>query len=155
MQSGIAVIEVPLNSPDPFTSIATLRRSCARATLVGAGTVTRGPSTSTHSPARILPMRPAHLRGTSCRDGCIVDLLADESVIDPVELRRRNFIQPDHFPFDTLSGEQYDSGDYDKALSRALELIDYDGIRRLPIRLAGAAVVKAAELKSNYAGLKG
>jgi 2-dehydro-3-deoxyphosphogalactonate aldolase len=40
-QAGFALIEVPLNSPDPFTSIATLRRACAPATLVGAGTVTR------------------------------------------------------------------------------------------------------------------
>jgi 2-dehydro-3-deoxyphosphogalactonate aldolase len=40
-QAGFLLIEVPLNSPDPFTSIATLRRHCARATLVGAGTVTR------------------------------------------------------------------------------------------------------------------
>ncbi len=60
----------------------------------------------------------------------IVDLIADEAGIDPVELRRRNFIQPDQFPFDTLSKQQYDSGDYDKALSRALELVDYEGIRR-------------------------
>lgn len=40
-QAGFALIEVPLNSPDPFTSIAALRRSCAPATLVGAGTVTQ------------------------------------------------------------------------------------------------------------------
>lgn len=60
----------------------------------------------------------------------IVDLLADESGIDPVELRRRNFIQPDQFPFNTLAGPQYDSGDYDKPLTRALELIDYDSARR-------------------------
>ena len=40
-QAGFALIEVPLNSPDPFTSIATLRRTCGPGTLVGAGTVTR------------------------------------------------------------------------------------------------------------------
>ena len=40
-QAGFALIEVPLNSPDPFASIATLRRCCAPSTLVGAGTVTR------------------------------------------------------------------------------------------------------------------
>src|SRR5699024_9561928 len=48
----------------------------------------------------------------------------------PVEIRRRNFIQPDQFPYDTLTGRQYDSGDYDKALNRAIELIDYDAIRK-------------------------
>ncbi|HSW04392.1 MAG TPA: 2-dehydro-3-deoxy-6-phosphogalactonate aldolase [Aquabacterium sp.] len=40
-QAGFGLIEVPLNSPDPFASIATLRRKLAPATLVGAGTVTR------------------------------------------------------------------------------------------------------------------
>ncbi|HWV23558.1 MAG TPA: xanthine dehydrogenase family protein molybdopterin-binding subunit [Thermomicrobiales bacterium] len=60
----------------------------------------------------------------------IVDLMADESGIDPVELRRRNFIQPDQFPFNTLAGPQYDSGEYDKALTRALEEVDYEGLRK-------------------------
>lgn len=59
----------------------------------------------------------------------IADLMADESGIDPVELRRRNFIQPDQFPFDTLAGPQYDSGDYDKALTHALETVDYAALR--------------------------
>lgn len=40
-QAGFSLIEVPLNSPDPFDSIATLRRVCAPGTLVGAGTVTQ------------------------------------------------------------------------------------------------------------------
>lgn len=60
----------------------------------------------------------------------IVDLLADETGLDPVEIRRRNFIQPEQFPYNTLTGLQYDTGDYDKALDLAIELIDYDGIRK-------------------------
>jgi 2-dehydro-3-deoxyphosphogalactonate aldolase len=40
-EAGFGLIEVPLNSPDPFTSIAALRRQCQPGTLVGAGTVTR------------------------------------------------------------------------------------------------------------------
>jgi carbon-monoxide dehydrogenase large subunit len=62
-----------------------------------------------------------------------VDLVARELELDPVEVRRRNFIPPDAFPYDPvgiLSGLKYDSGDYEKALDRALELVDYDGIRR-------------------------
>lgn len=59
----------------------------------------------------------------------IVDLIADAAGIDPAEIRRRNFIQPDQFPFDTLAGPQYDSGEYEKALDRALELIDYEALR--------------------------
>ncbi len=65
----------------------------------------------------------------------IVDLLADASGMDPVEIRRRNFIQPEQFPFDTLSGQQYDSGDYDKALNKALEEANYTALREEQARL--------------------
>jgi len=60
-----------------------------------------------------------------------VDLVARELELDPVEVRRRNFIQPDEFPYDPgiLAGLSYDSGDYEHALDRALELVDYDGFR--------------------------
>lgn len=60
-----------------------------------------------------------------------VDLVADELGMDPVAVRRKNFIPPDAFPYEPanniLNGLAYDSGDYDKALSRALELVDYEG----------------------------
>jgi carbon-monoxide dehydrogenase large subunit len=58
----------------------------------------------------------------------VVDLIADEAGLDPVDVRRRNFIQPDQFPFDTLAGPQYDSGDYEKALNKALEVVDYPAL---------------------------
>ena len=60
----------------------------------------------------------------------VMDLLADASGIDPVEIRRRNFIQPDQFPYTTLSGETYDTGEYEKALDKVLEISDYQGLRR-------------------------
>jgi len=60
----------------------------------------------------------------------IIDLVADATGIDPIEVRRVNFIQADRFPFDTLSGLQYDSGDYDKALNKALDIVDYQALRR-------------------------
>ncbi len=61
-----------------------------------------------------------------------VDLIARELALDPVEVRRRNFIPPDAFPYDPgiLGGLEYDSGEYEKALDRALEIVDYDGFRR-------------------------
>lgn len=65
----------------------------------------------------------------------IVDLLADESGMDPVEIRRRNFIPSDQFPFDTVAGQQYDSGDYDKPLDKALEIVDYASLRAEQARL--------------------
>jgi aerobic carbon-monoxide dehydrogenase large subunit len=53
-----------------------------------------------------------------------VDLAARELRIDPVELRRRNVIPPDAFPYETPLGLTYDSGDYERCLDRALELAD-------------------------------
>ena len=49
--------------------------------------------------------------------------------VDPVEIRRRNFIAPDKFPFPTSAGLLYDSGNYAAALDRALELVGYDAVR--------------------------
>ncbi len=60
-----------------------------------------------------------------------VDLVARELELDPVEVRRRNFIPPEDFPYDPgiLAGLSYDSGDYELALDRALELVGYEGFR--------------------------
>ncbi|HJW48706.1 MAG TPA: xanthine dehydrogenase family protein molybdopterin-binding subunit [Candidatus Limnocylindria bacterium] len=54
-----------------------------------------------------------------------MDRLADEIGMDPAELRRKNFIPPDAFPFTTISGITYDSGNYAPALDRALAMSDY------------------------------
>src|SRR4029077_14774679 len=50
---------------------------------------------------------------------------------DPAEVRRRNFIQPDDFPYDPkiLAGLKYDTGDYEPALDRALEIVGYEDFR--------------------------
>ncbi|GAB3874038.1 molybdopterin-dependent oxidoreductase [Dactylosporangium cerinum] len=58
-----------------------------------------------------------------------MDDLADELGIDPVELRRRNWIKAEEFPFTTVAGLVYDSGDYDAATDKALDLFDYAGLR--------------------------
>jgi aerobic carbon-monoxide dehydrogenase large subunit len=61
-----------------------------------------------------------------------VDLVARELDLDPVEVRRKNFISPDAFPYDPvgiLNGLTYDSGDYEKALERALEIVGYESFR--------------------------
>ncbi|MEX2405955.1 MAG: xanthine dehydrogenase family protein molybdopterin-binding subunit [Actinomycetota bacterium] len=59
-----------------------------------------------------------------------MDLLARELEIDPVELRRRNLIPAEAFPFTTTVGSRYDVGDYAHALDEALRLADRDGFRR-------------------------
>lgn len=59
-----------------------------------------------------------------------MDRLADEIGMDPAELRRKNFVPTDAFPFTTISGITYDSGDYAPALDRALEMADYKGFEK-------------------------
>ncbi|HTK63896.1 MAG TPA: molybdopterin cofactor-binding domain-containing protein, partial [Pseudonocardia sp.] len=59
----------------------------------------------------------------------VMDLAAVELDIDPAELRRRNFLTPDEFPYETVVGTIYDCGDYEKPLDKALELADYAGLR--------------------------
>ena len=54
-----------------------------------------------------------------------VDLIARDLGLDPVEIRRKNFIAPDAFPYETPTGITYDSGNYWEALERALEMSDY------------------------------
>jgi carbon-monoxide dehydrogenase large subunit len=58
-----------------------------------------------------------------------MDMLAAELAIDPVELRRRNFIRPDEFPHTTVTGVTYDTGDYEKPLGEALRLAGYEELR--------------------------
>ncbi|MSO30937.1 MAG: xanthine dehydrogenase family protein molybdopterin-binding subunit [Acidobacteria bacterium] len=58
-----------------------------------------------------------------------MDMLARELKMDPAELRRRNFIAPDQFPFATQMGAVYDSGDYEKALNAALKTADWDRLK--------------------------
>ncbi|SFF70863.1 carbon-monoxide dehydrogenase large subunit [Planifilum fulgidum] len=60
----------------------------------------------------------------------MVDLFADEIGMDPVEVRRKNLIRAEEFPYDNALGLQYDSGNYHRALEKALEMIDYDAFRK-------------------------
>jgi carbon-monoxide dehydrogenase large subunit len=60
----------------------------------------------------------------------VMDTAARQLGIDPAELRRRNFIQPDDFPYTTPSGTPYDSGNYPRLLDTALALAEYDALRR-------------------------
>jgi len=60
----------------------------------------------------------------------LVDCLAHDLGMDPVELRRKNLIQPEQFPYTTKTGWVYDSGEYERALDLALEMAGYDELRR-------------------------
>jgi aerobic carbon-monoxide dehydrogenase large subunit len=58
-----------------------------------------------------------------------MDRIARELNIDPAEVRRRNFIPKEAFPYSTVTGIKYDSGNYRDALEKALELVDYTRCR--------------------------
>jgi carbon-monoxide dehydrogenase large subunit len=62
-----------------------------------------------------------------------VDMIARAAKLDPIEVRRRNFIPSDAFPYapgsNILNGLRYDTGDYEKTLDRALEMLDIDALR--------------------------
>ena len=60
----------------------------------------------------------------------VMDLVARETGVDPVEVRRKNFVRAEDQPFTTLLGLTYDSGDYTITLDKALEMVDYKGFRR-------------------------
>ena len=57
----------------------------------------------------------------------LVDVCANDLGLDPAEIRRRNFIPVDAFPYQTPVVQCYDSGDYEAALDKALALADYEG----------------------------
>ena len=70
------------------------------------------------------------IRGYACQHQyfCLertVEALAKKLGMDSLELRKRNLIQPEQIPYRTLSGGQYDSGDYPKALDKLLEMSKY------------------------------
>ncbi len=60
----------------------------------------------------------------------IIDCLADELGMDPAELRMKNLLRPEQFPYTTPTGWEYDSGDYPRALQLALDMAGYDELRR-------------------------
>jgi aerobic carbon-monoxide dehydrogenase large subunit len=79
-------------------------------------------------------MSVAAYRGAGRPEACyyierIMDSVADATGVDPVEVRRKNFIPPDAFPYKTPTGLTYDSGEYERSLDKLLEISDYKGLR--------------------------
>lgn len=81
----------------------------------------------------------------------MMDKAAEALGMDRVEIRRRNFIQPDEFPYTTPTGVQYDSGNYPEVLRVALETANYEELKRqrdelrAQGRLSGVSVVFGIE----------
>ncbi len=59
----------------------------------------------------------------------IIDELAAEIGMEPMELRKKNWITHDEFPYTTVAGLTYDTGNYEAATEKALAMFDYDGLR--------------------------
>ncbi len=59
----------------------------------------------------------------------MIDVLARKLGMDPAELRMKNFIAKEQFPYTSALGWEYDSGDYHTAMSKALETVDYQALR--------------------------
>lgn len=59
-----------------------------------------------------------------------VDMLAHKLGMDPAELRKKNFIKPEQFPYTTATGERYDTGDYANTLDHALKVSNYQQLRQ-------------------------
>ena len=59
----------------------------------------------------------------------LVQTAAYELDMDPAELRRKNFIRPDQFPYESATGFTYDSGNYEQAMDKALEKLGYEELR--------------------------
>ena len=77
----------------------------------------------------------AAYRGAGRPEACFfIERLMDTGAralgIDPAEIRRRNFVPADRFPWRTVTGQVYDSGDYPGALERALTAADYSALRK-------------------------
>jgi len=70
----------------------------------------------------------------------LVKRAADDIGMDPAAFRRRNLLDPDDFPVETAVGANYDSGDYEPAMDRALELLDYESVREAGERDDGRLV---------------
>lgn len=81
----------------------------------------------------------------------MMDRIAQELSLSPIEVRRKNLIRPDEMPYRTISGNVYDSGDYPGLLSTLLEKIEYDKLRaeqkkaRQQGRLLGIGIVIGVE----------
>ncbi|MEE9263564.1 MAG: aerobic carbon-monoxide dehydrogenase large subunit, partial [Vicinamibacteria bacterium] len=60
----------------------------------------------------------------------MTDIMAHQLKIDPVEFRMKNFIKKEQFPYKSALGWEYDSGDYGKALQKAVDMIGYKELRK-------------------------
>ena len=74
----------------------------------------------------------------------VVELVARATGMDPVEVRRKNFIQPEEFPYTVATAVTYDSGNYALALDKAVETIGYAELRQKQAELRSRAAISGS-----------
>ena len=77
-----------------------------------------------------------------------LDQMAAELGMDPIEIRRKNFIPPEDFPAAVATGVVYDSGDYEKTLDRLLEHVDFPAFRQQQEELRGQGIYRGIGLST-------
>ena len=65
----------------------------------------------------------------------LVSKVAKQADMDPAEVRKRNFVEPDQFPYEAAGGALYDSGDYERNFDLGLDAVDYEAFRQKQARL--------------------
>jgi len=85
----------------------------------------------------------------------LLDLVAARAALDPAEVRRRNFIPREAYPFTSATGLTYDSGDFPKALEQVLAAVEYEKLRReqQTARGAGRVVGIGIACYTEYTGM--
>ena len=78
----------------------------------------------------------------------IVQVAADQLGVDPAEIRRRNFIQPDQFPYQTPVALMYDTGNYEASLDKALQSADYAGFATRKVASSEAGKLRGIGISS-------
>ncbi len=78
----------------------------------------------------ILPYRGVARTGVCYAMELMVDAVAREAGLDPLEVRLKNLVKPEQMPFDNITKKHFDSGDYPEALKRAMARINLDAIRK-------------------------
>src|SRR5881409_1974365 len=85
----------------------------------------------------------------------LLDTVAERLGLDPTEVRRRNLIPREAYPFTSASGMTYDSGDFPKALEQVLAEVDYGGLRleQAAARAAGRLIGVGIACYTEYTGM--
>src|SRR6266404_5698826 len=133
---------VPSSDCVPASCVRSARASATRRwgrraiTSAACRAHTRSPTWTSRRSACSPPRRPSGpYRGAGRPEAAfLIERLVDEAAralaLDPAELRRRNLVPPERFPFATATGQSYDSGDYPELLARVLAAADYAALRR-------------------------